>query len=327
MIDKIVSDNSSRHLYIQCPRKYMLQQKMGLKGLYGSTALRYGTAWHSFLHGFYAEIMKNGWEAKDMAFMAGLVEAKNSFDKETSNALFNDDYRTMDNLQDSAYKYISVFADDEFSLKVLETEKVFELEMELDETDFANIPFLPEEVVFTGQIDLQVEMNGSQWIWEAKTTGGALSIESQRLHRIPQLMGYSYAAERILDFKPQGCLVSFHHLLSRKSSKDDSYGKVNIDFARIPHIFTAKDLLEWRNSFLTTCRDIALSESTMLWPMRQDNCFDFNRRCTYSSLCDYNREVGFDVAEDGSYEVDTVPEGFKVERWSVLDKGKEAQNA
>ena len=323
-MDIITSDNSARHLLEQCERKYMLQQMCGLRGMYGSTALRYGTAWHAFLHGFYLKVMESGWEAKDLAFMAGLVEAKTAFEEESSKALFNDDYRTLENLNDSAYKYITHFEQDEFNLVVIGTEKIFEIEIEISELDRDHIPGLPEKVIFTGQIDLQVEMDGSKWIWEAKTTGGALSIESQRLHRLAQLMGYYWAAERVLEFKPQGGLISFHHLLSRKSSKDDSYGKVNIDFARIPHIFTEPDLSEWRSSFLHTAGRINQCMDTGFWPMRHDSCFDYNKRCSYASLCDMNRIVEFSIGKDGFYEIepDRIPEGFKVERWDVRNRAK-----
>jgi hypothetical protein len=272
--------------------------------------------------------MESGWEAKDLAFMAGLVEAKTAFEEESSKALFNEDYRTLENLNDSAYKYITHFDSDEHNLVVIDTEKIFEIEIEINGIDRDRIPDLPAKVIFTGQIDLQVEMDGSKWIWEAKTTGGALSIESQRLHRLAQLMGYYWAAERVLSFKPQGGLISFHHLLSKKKA-DGDYGKVNIDFARIPHIFTEPDLAEWRASFLHTAGRINQCMETRFWPMRHDSCFDYNKRCSYASLCDMNRTVDFSVGKDGLYEIDPerIPEGFRIERWDVRDRAKKGSIA
>jgi hypothetical protein len=320
---RITLDNSGRSLSRKCLRKHLLDNMLGLKGLSGSTALRFGSAWHGFQHGYYDLILHEGWEKKDLAFMKGLAVATKVFEQESADMTFYDDYRTLENLRDLALAYINHYQGDVGSLEIIGTEKIFEIKLEptSQERDIFD-PFLPEEIYFTGQIDLQVKQDDMPYIWDHKTTGNSLSVESQRLHRLAQLMGYSVAGEKALGFKPEGCMVSFAYMSSRKN-KDGVYGKLSMDFMRVPHIFTERDLEEWRMSFLSSVRDLYLAMISNYFPMNHDSCFDYNHRCTFSPLCDMNREVPYYITNEGVYEPYDIPEGFRQKRWDVRDKLEE----
>jgi hypothetical protein len=320
-------DNSRKDLYEQCHQKDFLRNVLGIRGIRGSTALRWGGAWHAFLHGFYEVIRQEGWGKKNIALMKGLLEAKKEFELQTEKAEFIDDYRTLDNLNTCALQYLDYFGDDDGSLKIIFPEEVFEIPFELTVEEQTLFPFqlaLPK-IVFTGQIDLQVEMNEVAWIWEAKTTGQALSIQSQRLHRSAQIMGYSYA-QRVRGINVEGVLISFCHFSSRKN-KDGVYGKLTTDFQRVPHIFTDGDLVGWRKSFISTARDIYLSTIMDNFPMRHSSCFAYNRRCSYAQLCEINKKIPYKFNKNTlEYKILEVPEGFIEEKWDVRNREEEGRS-
>jgi hypothetical protein len=315
MDNELVLDNSGRQLWRSCHQKYYLQVICGLRSVWGSTALRYGSTWHAFLEGFYSIIKQDGWGHKEFALITGLAFAKKTWDEETAKYQFNDDYRSFDAISEGALKYLQHFAEDEGSLKIIGTEKIFEVEMTpltLEEVSWwGEVPF-PPRILFTGKIDLQVEMFGSPWIWDAKTTGNQLSIESARLHRSAQLMGYSYGAAKVLDFVPNGTLISFFHTSARKN-KDGVYGTIKMDFARTPHIFTDRDLEAWRKSYLVVCKEIWEAMKVGVFDQCQDSCYAYNHACSYSRICEQNKEF---------LPGDEIPEGFMYDPWDVRKEAK-----
>ena len=296
----MVLDNSGRHLWRQCHLKYKFKTIDGVQSRKGSTALRYGSAWHGFKEAFYRTILTEGWEAKRYAMLNGIGFAKDVWEKESENREFYDDYRTFDNLCSAAMKWLDYYPEDENELEVIGTEKIFELEMmplTEEEAEWWHSP--PESLLFTGRIDLQIKIHGIPWIVDTKTTGNSLAVESNRLGRSAQFMGYSYAAEKILDFKPNGCLVDYLHTSGRKN-KDGDYGTIKYDFARVPHIFTDKDLLSWRFSFLRAAKEIQEAMLSGLWDQCQDSCYDFNRNCGFLGVCEQNKQE-VDLAQNESF--------------------------
>lgn len=309
---QIVLDNSNRNLWRSCHFKYKMKVIDGIQSRKGSTALRYGSAFHSFKEGFYRTILKDGWAEKRTAMLNGISFAKNTWDRESDQREFYDDYRTFDNLTTAAMKFTEYFADDETELEIIDTEQIFELEMlPLTNTELAWYPSPPESILFTGRIDLQVKLHGIPWIVDTKTTGNSLAIESNRLQRSAQLMGYAYAAEKILDFKPNGCLVDYLHTSARKN-KEGNYGTIKYDFARTPHIFTDKDIVSWRQSYLKVAKEIQESMETEIWDQCQDSCFNYNRNCGFLNLCEQNKDA-VDIS---------MNEEFIYQPWDVRDERK-----
>ena len=307
-------DNSKRSQFVTCPRKYYYSYERNLRPNQGSTALRYGITWHAGMEGFYNYIKKNGWVRDGGAFEAAVKAAKDSWEEISSKQTFYDDYRTLENYVQSLIAYIAHFYYDEGMLKIVETERSFKLSMKLSPSEKLAFPLIAQEgLAFTGRIDAEVLLDGRLWQLEQKTTGQALSVQKQRLHRNPQLMGYAYAGERLNpEEPPDGSLVVLHHLSARKSKVTGEYGKLKIEFERIPQIYTDGDFASWRSSFLDTAERILRNEERNLWVMQQDNCYAYGR-CSYAPLCEQNTPLGEEILE-GFYEEEPwdVAKGIEV---------------
>lgn len=301
-------DNSKRAMYRSCKRKHYWCNIRGLQPKQGSTALRYGSTWHSVMEGYYAYIAEHGWKDKELAIMAGIDKGKETWLKENEKFSFFSDYRTFEAITQSFLQYLSYYNTDENYIKIITTEQRFEcpITLETEEEKRLYEGKLPP-IIFTGRIDLQLEMNMMNWLLDFKTTGQALSVQGLRLNRSAQLIGYSYAGERVLDFKPEGCLASLHQLTARKSSKTGEYGGLTIDFQRVPQIFTQADIAQWKAGFLDTCLELQTSIQTNSFPMNHDFCYQYGA-CSYTRLCEQNCPLD-----------ETNTDGFIVSFWDVLD--------
>jgi hypothetical protein len=291
-------DNTRRTTFTTCKRKYYYSYKKGYKSQYGSTALRYGTVWHAMKEGYYKVVADKGWNTTE-AVSNAIIFGKKAWEEESSRYNFIDDYRTLENALLSFAMWVEHFVADEGFLKVVEPEVPFRIKVNLTDEEKEHFPYLKEhEVFFTGKIDLEVQLGGRYWITEDKTTGQNISIQSERLQRSPQLIGYVVAGNVLLPTPPEGVLVTFHQLTARKSTKTGLYGEPKIDFSRVPQIFTERDLSDWRVSFLDKANEIALEEQRGLWPKEFNSCYNYNRRCEYYNLCSQNVPLGEEYTEN-----------------------------
>lgn len=306
-------DNSKRGQFVNCPKKYYYQYIQNLRPNQGSTALRYGIVYHAGMDAFYNYIKENNWTHDGGAFEVAVKAAKDSWEEESGKQTFYDDYRTFENYVQSLITYIAHFNYDEGMLKIVKTERPFKLKMKLSSEEEKLFPLITQtKLNFTGKIDAEILLDGRLWQLEHKTTGQALSIQKKRIHRSPQLIGYAYAGLRLNpEEPPDGNLVTFHHLSSRKSTVTGKYGKLKIEFERIPQIYTDGDFISWRLSFLNTAENILKSIKNNFWPVELDNCFQYGR-CSYSSLCEQNVSLGEEIIE-GFYEEEPweVAKGIK----------------
>jgi hypothetical protein len=302
----LILDNTKRSCSAQCKRKFYWQHIRGLQPEFGSTALRFGSTWHAILEGYYTAVKENGWVKDGDALHTALEFGQKEWEKESDGRVFYDDYRTLENAMKLFFEYVNHYHYDMGMLDVIAPEKVFRCPMELTPADKTLFPALTElkELFFTGQIDMQLELNGSKWIMEHKTTGQALTYQTQRLNRSAQIKGYSWASERVLGFRPEGCLVSFAHITSRKK-KDGDYGKLSMDFARTPQVFSTPDLEQWRQSFLAEANALLLEYRRDLWPCNDDQCYQFGA-CPYISLCEQNRPLD-----------EVITDAFITKHWDV----------
>ncbi len=306
-------DNTKRETYVSCPRKYYLRFILGLYPDKGNNALRYGVVWHDVMKEFYNHVKENGWVRDGGAIEAAILAGKKSWDKYTGDKEFYPDYRTFENLCACFLQYIDHFAADEGFMEVLEAESLFRIEThwsnEVEETAFPTLqPFM-----FTGKKDLTVKLNGQLWFLEHKTTGWQLSKKIQELHRSPQIMGYTAAGKtEFFPEEPGGVLVVFHYLTSRKSKVTGEYGKLTVNFERVPQIFTNEDLENWRLSFLNTVNQIQLDMRRNLWTMGQDSCYRYGR-CEFCNVCERNTSI---ERLEGN-----VPYGYYIdEPWDVMNE-------
>lgn len=277
----IIIDNSKRSDFVKCHRLYYWKNVCGLKTKKGSTALRYGSTWHAIMQGYYAYIKINGWEEPEKAIEMALISGKDEWDKSSEGQEFIEDYRTFENCCQQFLLYLQYYPLDKENTKVIDTEKVFQLV----------IPALHKPILFTGKIDLQLEIDSMPWIEDHKSTGMNLDIIASRLHRSAQLIGYSYSADKVLNFKPIGCIVNFAYISARKSKKTGEYGEVSFDFRRCPQIYTDKDIEQWVKSIKNTAYELMTCQDVEVWPMGHDECYNQYGQCPFSVLCEQNKRL------------------------------------
>ena len=202
---KLHIDHSRRSCASSCLRKYYWRYVRNLVPTLGSNALRYGSTWHGFLDGFYSTIKDGGWDSSHSAFEAAFSNGKATWEKESSEqSFYEDDYRTFENCTKAFLEYNNYYQMDKEMLRVIDIEKAFSIEF----PDF----------IFDGKLDLQVELNGVNWLMEHKTTSQYITTQAERMNRAAQTIGY-WNACRILGFEMEGILINFHQLTSRKNKE------------------------------------------------------------------------------------------------------------
>ena len=288
-------DNTKRHAFVECRRKYYFQYVKNYKTFYGSNALRYGLVWHAGMEAYYENVKQKGFSKDGTAIQEAFNAMKKEWDEASAKENFYSDYRTLENCFNSFLQYIQHFNSDEMMLKVLNTEEPFKILMK-PENDLEYKLFKDlKEFHFTGKIDMEIELNGRMWINEHKTTGQPLDTQVTRLNRSAQVMGYFYAKGRINrgERNPDGVLMTIHHLSARKSTakgKEGEYGTPKIDFRRVPQVFSENDIQQWRMAFMSTALDIQIETERNLWPMCHDACFNFGT-CPFLQICEQNSSI------------------------------------
>ena len=198
-------------------------------------------------------------------------------------------------------QYLVFFQMDQSLVEIIDTERLFEQELFIEEDDkwygkydYSKLP----QIIFTGRIDRTISLSGMHWTLEEKTTGQPMDTQVQRLNRLAQLIGYSWAGKRMYpEIEIAGSLVCIHRVYSGKL-KDGGYGKLSIDFRRVPQIFSKGDYVGWKHSFYSTAAKIYAAIFQDEWPMEHDSCYQFGA-CQYTRLCDQNKNDLTEVQTDG----------------------------
>lgn len=309
--DLLELDNTERTDYVSCPRKYQNRWLRKILSTKGSTALRYGVGWHGCMEGYYGHVAEHGWTRDGNALKAGAELGQEEFWHDSQKLEFRDDYRTVENMLRAFVLYLDHFVHDEGMMDIIETEKIFKILVQptpIEERLFPGIrPFW-----FTGRMDTEVRLNGRPWLLEHKTTGQALSLQAQRLHRSTQVIGYNYAALSFLEEIPDGSLVVLHHLSAYKSKKTGQYGNPKIDFQRVPQVFAMDDLANFRLGMVRDAWNIQRSIASDYFPMCHYSCYTYGA-CTYINLCEQNRRPEEEILE--GYFIDEDP-------WRVTKVGQ-----
>lgn len=307
-------DNSKRSSFATCPRKFFYRYIKHLTSETGSTALRFGSTWHALMEGYYSSVIKNGWNFDNI--QPAIELATEVWNSETGSKQFFDDYRTLENCFTSFIAYLEHFQDDLHMMEILHSERIFDIKLNLSWEEVDTFPYLSAnftELHFTGKLDLEVSLAGQHWINEFKTTGQPIQSQASRLQRSAQILGYTYAANK-LGADIAGTLISIHQLSGRKV-KDGGYGKLTREFVRQPNVFSNADLASWRESFLYTANQIAFCNSISSFPCQFDSCYQFGQ-CTYTKLCEQNRPFN-----------QLNLQGFVTEEWDVLKSGASSPEA
>lgn len=302
-------DNSYKETFHQCPRKYYFKKFLHLAPEKGSNALRYGSTYHAMKEGFLNYVIENGWDHLSLGIAQGMEYGKKTWDALTKEQEFIDDYRTFENCGDAFVESIQMYIADKNTTKVLQAESIFECPISISPKEKEIYPHI-YDVIFTGKMDAQVELSGIPWIVEFKTTGQNLQTQSERLYRSSQLIGYSYVGKYHLGFPTMGVLVDFHQIYSRRK-KDGSYGKITMNFDRVPQIFAAADLLDWRGSFLYTANAIEHCTNTGYFPPEFGSCHNYGR-CPFLDICESGNA---EVLEEGE-----PPPGYIIKKDTYLKR-------
>lgn len=291
-------DNTKRRCYALCPRKYYWEHCANLRPMTGSSALRFGLTWHSMMEGYYGVIKDKGWSAKGEAMTKAILAGKDTWEKESKDRQFYNDYRTLENALTAFTGHISHYQDDEQFLEVEAVEETFCIDIN-------------GEFNFTGKIDGKVRLNGTRWLMEHKTTGQPIDKQLRTLQRDPQVIGYCFAGmgNGGKENHIEGILIPMLHVSATKSRTTGDYGKPRFDYRRSPQIFTSGDIKSWFESLVWTARQIIDSIEHNNWPMQMDSCYHYGA-CVYTALCEQNAPIT-DTNTD-NYVV--VPE------WNVLEE-------
>jgi hypothetical protein len=260
---KLHIDHSRRSCASSCLRKYYWRYVRNLVPLMGSNALRYGSTWHGFLDGFYSTVKEKGWDDSSAAFQEAFNEGKRTWDKESSKQNFyEDDYRTFENCTKAFLEYNNYYSGDRAMMEVIDIEKAFSIEF--------------PQFIFDGKLDLQVELNGVNWLIE-------------RMNRAAQTIGY-WNACRILGLNIEGVLISFHHLSARKV-KSGEWGTLKMEFQRSPQLYCKQNVDDWLEHFTSVSQQLMDCYERDFWPKNYDSCYQYGR-CGYLPLCDQFRPLG-----------------------------------
>ncbi|MFA5543026.1 MAG: PD-(D/E)XK nuclease family protein [Anaerovoracaceae bacterium] len=298
-------DNSRRSHFAKCPYRYWLTYEKGIQPKQGSTAIRYGSVFHAGMEGFYSHIKDHGWTKDGEALKQAVFFMGETWEKESEDRNFYEDYRSLDNCITSLVHYINHFAADEQMLEVLNTERAFKILVE-------------PGIYFTGKLDLEMLLSGQKWINEFKTTGRSISYVAGMQHRDSQFNGYTWAMKKLDTVMPEGILITYHMLTAYKSKKTGEYGDAKIEFERLPQFFTEQDHIDWKDEFLWTAEQIMNCKLKNNWPRRYDSCHLYGK-CPYLFLCEQRRPRD-ELNLAGMYNIrtpwnvlETVPENKIVE--------------
>ena len=293
-MNEIVLDNTKRGDFRQCKMKYYLRHVRGLQPNYGSTAIRFGVAWHGIMEGYYGWIIEHGFpnnkDERVAAMEAGLILGLQKYEAETRKKEYIDDYKNFNNAAESFEEYLAWSAQDLTFMEILHTEKVFDHQLLPESAAEEELMSKLPPVRFTGKIDLCLNMDHQVWIQDFKTTAWILSQAVLKSNRSPQLIGYSYAADKVFGFNVNGCLILFCHLSAYKSKKTGEYGSPKFEFRRVPQVYSPGDITEWKLSFLDTVREIVYCTETGFWAESFDNCYQYGP-CAYLKLCQQHRPI------------------------------------
>jgi hypothetical protein len=318
-------DNSKRETANGCLALYNLKYNVGLQSQFGSTSLRYGSAFHEAMDGFYSAVKRFGWNEKELCMQAAILSAKAAWEEERNqDLLFREDFKNFNNLMSALMQYWGHFQHDSQILEIIEAERYFAVNMAVTNKE-RGLYGIPREydIIFTGIIDLEILLSDRYWLLDFKTSARDLSYIASQNERSFQFKGYTYAGSRELRSVPEGMLVLYHQINARKSVKTGDYGNLTIDFKRVPYIYTEWEIAKWRESFLETAGRALRANENEHWPQQDDRCFKYGR-CEFLELCKNEEPInlenppdGFNIAEP--WDPKTSYEAKQLRRKAILD--------
>lgn len=293
-------DNSSFESFQTCDRLSFYKLILGRTPL-RRYALTYGGIIHKFLEHFYsAKLAQTSFDLE-----AALVECEALF---TEDPPPDGEWRTYDKFDRMMRKYVHKYTNED-TFEVLSVEKPFAVPIaEFPINQYLPYPrtLLVKEAVaevetekrffvrriyvsWTGVIDLRVLENGQKWVVDHKTT----SIEGpqfwQQFELSQQLIGYTWAAEKIDNDTYHGAIVNA--IYDRPDTKSGK-GRAEENPLLRRHIYYKRHLIDqWQENTRQLLEDFIHDLTTQRFPMKTTWCVGKYGVCPFNIVCTLPEEL------------------------------------
>jgi len=309
---KLEIDNTRRHTFATCPRKYYYRWVKHLVSKKGSSALRFGHVIHEGLACYYHAYQQDK-NIVPVEIMPSIIEAmtKDWNEASSSGLSFYEDYRTLEAAIECVATYIMHYEGEKQYLHILKVEDKFTVPISLELANGLWPPYIYdaiEGINFIGRRDADVDLGGSIYVLEHKTTSTSLFVMENLLYRSAQTIGYAWALSKLYPDRMVGCMVNLLVLKAQKKRKDGTYGKPSFDFGRYPQPYVQHDYDHWLESLMIRAGQIAECYLTETWPMEFDSCYLYRGQCPYTHLCQQQRKL-----EDINFDE------FVIDKWDPRD--------
>lgn len=281
-------DNLQRECFSRCPMEFYWAHRLHLQPESKSAALVFGIALHAGLEKFYKIVQSLGWDAA-RASLADCCEAiAASYAAESSEpgrTVPAGDWRTADLAIAAFLQYVQDYTTDAFTVHAVE--RYFELA--LPATALTSVPDSDGiEVIYCGNMDLALEYpNARRWLAvDHKTTSQWMSKALSRLQRHPQLVGYSWALDKLFPHAENAGPCANVLQVSCRKLTGGSWSTVTTNFDRTPHIvLSANDYRQWEEFIAWTAVQLHHYNTAGFFPQNLQACNREWGSCPYVQLC------------------------------------------
>lgn len=285
-------DNSGLSTYLSCPRKFEYNR---IKKRSGSTgvALVFGSSIHDGLEYVYNQ-KGAGLPVDEREMLLASLKAWDGF------TVAMGEWRTPERSQDTLKRYLRHYEDETLQIMPFEDGPAVELPFSLGlgainyndtipRSLFSNPEDLPNDdptvkikrinIYWIGKIDLAVIDDGFRLISDHKTTSRIGSSYWRKHETSPQMKGYCWAINQLLDEPVVGCMINC--IAGRKPTKTG----VGTEFARQRFFYSPESIEEWKHNTLALVDDLVFNFKRGLFPMNTNNCEHMYGPCEYTSVC------------------------------------------
>lgn len=282
-------DWTSISSFLECPRKGFWSLILS-RSSYPGPALAFGSAVHAGLEEWYIRSDEN-------SMLNSASEYLNKYPVPPG------EWRDQVQLDRTLKAYIKRYPTEQFEHDKVMVERPFSIplgEIQVDElcqfdkdlvvfnsTDKGPFHIANVHVQWTGIIDLFLRSTqGKRWVMDHKTTSIAGPTISMNYEISQQLVGYSWAAEELLQEEIEGCILNL--IIGRKPTKTG----VAIDFERYFFSFGKTRKANWKIDMLSHCQSLLsyLTSPGFSFPENTLSCVRKFGVCAYHRVCTQDEE-------------------------------------
>lgn len=289
----LMLDNTSLETIITCPRRayYYLIRKRESDGK--KEPLNFGSAIHEAL----AHRYNNPTLYADAGLREASIAAALSWFE--ANPQPEDAWRTPDLAVRVIQKYYETYMAEPFVVNSDDKGLIVERSFAIPIGVIGDIP-----VIWTGKLDLDVTLEGGEWLADHKTTSMLGAQYFQQFQNASQFIGYSWAMRQLTGRKPRGVLINA--IAVRRPTKT---GK-EIEFARERVPISEGQVNEWQNNTMRIIATFLGYLESGYFPMHTAYCVNKFGLCPYFDVCTLPEE---------QREIMLGSRAFKDVTWSPLN--------